>query len=673
VGRLIVRKGKVMRDYILKEGCAISEKIKSVDWDNSPLGPMETWPNSLKTTLNLCLNSPTPMLISWGPELIMLYNEAYSAFVDDSNPSIAIGKPTKVFWSDIWDKMGPLLENVKREGVPVSLEDQFFPLYRNGVKEDRYFSFSYSPIKDEEGIRGIITIVHETTGKVLGNLRIHQEKERLKLFFNQTPVAICILGGPKMVFELVNPTYQQLFPGRDLLGKELLKALPEIKDTPIHHILLNVYKTGETFEGKELLVRLAKFDGAPLEELYFNFIYQAKKNVHNNVDGIMVFAYEVNDVVRAKKQSELSYRRFEKLANTLPQVVWTADPDGELDYFNDRWFSYSGLTYEQSVNGGWISTIHPDDLPTLLKAWDKAVKTGDPYQMEARIRNAENIYQWSLIRALPIKDEEEAITQWCGTSTLIQDQKKSEQEIIENNEELIYLNNELTQVNADLDNFIYVASHDLKTPISNIEGLINALTDHLPPQILENPLVTRLLQMGNTSIERFNKTIEELSDITKLQRIKDDEMEMVDIQEIVNEIQEDLSLIIEETKGQINLELHDVQKFKFSCRNLRSILYNLISNSLKYKSKERNPVIVISGREETDYQVVTVQDNGLGMDPSKKDSIFGMFKRLHNHVEGSGIGLYIVKKIMDNAGGKIEVESLMGKGSKVKLFFKKSL
>jgi signal transduction histidine kinase len=133
----------------------------------------------------------------------------------------------------------------------------------------------------------------------------------------------------------------------------------------------------------------------------------------------------------------------------------------------------------------------------------------------------------------------------------------------------------------------------------------------------------------------------------------------------------DLSSMLEKSNGQIIVDLNNLKELHFSSKNLRSVLYNLISNSLKYRAPDRNPIVRITGKEEHDACIISVQDNGLGMDLSKKDAVFKMFKRLHNHVEGSGLGLYIVKKIIDNSGGKVEVESKVGEGSTFTIFFKK--
>lgn len=661
-----------MKEYFLKGGGTISEAIYSTDWNETPLGDLEKWPNTLKTSLNICLTSPFPMALLWGPQMILLYNQAFTQLLGVKAPFKALGKPASEFWKEIWERIGPMVEKVRSTGDSIKLQDQVFSQKRNGTVEDRYFTFSYSPIRDEEGICGVLSIANETTEKILNARRAYMEHERLEQFFQQAPAAVCVLEGPRMKFEMVNPAYQRLYPGRELLGKEVLDALPEIKGTPIHDVLLHVYQTGETFEEKEILVPFSRVDGAPIESIYFNFVYHPRRNAEKEIDGIFVFAYEVNEFVLAKKQLESNFKRFEKLANTLPQIVWTATPKGYFDYFNDQWFSYSGKDFNQSKGLGWTSCLHPEDFSKVSGVWTSSVETGDLFQIEARIRSAEGQLNWALIRALPIKDEKDHIYQWCGTCTLIQDQKKLEQEILKSNENLTRLNKELTQVNSDLDNFIYTASHDLKTPIANIEGLVDALTNYLKKDTQDNPVIGQLLQMIKNSIKRFYKTIHDLTEITKLQRLNEVEEANIPLEGLIEEIKLDLYMMINKSKGKIILELGDLKEIKFSLKNLRNVLYNLVSNGLKYRSPCRDPVIVISSNEEGEFNTITIQDNGMGMDPSRRDSIFGMFKRFHNHVEGSGIGLFIVKKIMDNAGGRIEVESKVGEGSKFKLFFKKA-
>ncbi|HXA00840.1 MAG TPA: ATP-binding protein, partial [Cytophagaceae bacterium] len=251
--------------------------------------------------------------------------------------------------------------------------------------------------------------------------------------------------------------------------------------------------------------------------------------------------------------------------------------------------------------------------------------------------------------------------------------KERTEELLSKNIELETMNAELKKVNNDLDNFVYTASHDLKAPVSNIEGLVNALNDCIndPKSHTEDVMV--LLDMISKSINRFKGTIQDLTEITKIQKNLDDEVEVVDIHEVFNDIKLSIQELIIKNSAEIKADFSGCSQIRFSKKNFKSILYNLLSNAIKYRDPERKPNIFIKVEVVGDNAVLSIKDNGLGMDLKEDTKIFSMFKRLHDHVEGSGIGLYIVKRIVSNAGGRIEVESQVGKGSEFKIYFSKAL
>ena len=617
------------------------------------------------------------MLICWGPEMIMLYNQSYIDFLDE--PYRALGKPAKEIWEDIWENIGPMLEEVRSTGKAVLLKDQLFPLVKNGVKEDRYFTFSYSPIRNKEKVLGVLTIIHETTEKVLNERLASLEQERMDRLMSQAPAAVCILDGPEFIFERVNENYQKLFRGRDLVGKPLFAALPELKDTQIQEILWEVYQKGKTFEGREMMVPLARSADGPIKDYYFNFIYQARLNFHREIDGVIVFAYEVTGFVNARnKAEELASqvahhaKLFDVTLTAIQDFVYTLDTSGRFTYGNYPLLKLLGVSLEQIIGKNFHDLPYPEELATRLQSQIMEVlRTGRPLTDKTAYINPTGKNGYYEYMFNPVFDDEGKVVLVAGSTRDISEHKRSEESIRMKNDELIDLNNQLIRVNSDLDNFIYTASHDLKSPISNIEGLVHVLTEHLSNRSLETPIVGKLLDMISGSIERFHKTIHDLSDITKLQRLNDEEEHSVDLEEVIDDIKMDLSFLLKESKGHVQLSLGHVKRINFSPKNLRSIFYNLMSNSLKYKFPDRDPLIVISGVENKQFVIITVEDNGLGMDLGDSPSIFGMFQRLHNHVDGTGIGLYIVKKIMENADGKIEVESEVGVGSVFKLFFKK--
>ena len=246
----------------------------------------------------------------------------------------------------------------------------------------------------------------------------------------------------------------------------------------------------------------------------------------------------------------------------------------------------------------------------------------------------------------------------------------SSEEVRFTNQELSSTNEQLRRTNADLDNFVYTASHDLKAPILNIEGLLKALEKQLGPSIRQNPTVEQIYGLLHNSVNRFKATIGDLTEVARISKESQEDVAPIVIEEVLREVIEDLGPQIGQARARLEVSL-ECPPVPFSRKNLKSVLYNLLSNAVKYRAPDREPVVRISCRQEEGCQVLTVADNGLGMDMRQEEKIFGLFKRLHAHVEGSGIGLYIVKRMVENAGGTIRVESEVGVGSAFRVYFKR--
>lgn len=247
------------------------------------------------------------------------------------------------------------------------------------------------------------------------------------------------------------------------------------------------------------------------------------------------------------------------------------------------------------------------------------------------------------------------------------------EELLSKNRELEKINEQLKRVNNDLDSFVYTASHDLKAPVSNIEGLLSTLQECLPAEVVKEENITFIMDMIHQSIIRFKGTISDLTEITKIQKAEEEDVNTVNILEVVEDVKVGIRELIVKSGANIKTSVSACPEIKFSRKNLNSILYNLITNSIKYRSPERTPEVNISIVEVDKFLVLSVKDNGLGFNPADKAKIFTMFKRLHSHVEGSGVGLYIVKKIIENTGGKIEVDSSPGRGTQFTVYFKNTL
>jgi len=229
--------------------------------------------------------------------------------------------------------------------------------------------------------------------------------------------------------------------------------------------------------------------------------------------------------------------------------------------------------------------------------------------------------------------------------------------------ELDKKNKSLLRINEDLDHFVHAASHDLLGPLGNIETSIHVMTE----MTLSDKKLKEYLYMVNTSIKTFRTLITDISTIAKVEADMI-AMEVLDIDEIIKNVEWSLAKQIK-SSGAVIIKDLDVKQISFSKKNLRSIVYNLVSNAVKFKGEE-SPVVHIRTEKEDDHVILTVQDNGIGIPQNKLKKIFEMYGRLKMDIEGHGIGLYLAKKIVDAAGGNIVVESEVGKGSKFMIYFK---
>jgi PAS domain S-box-containing protein len=233
------------------------------------------------------------------------------------------------------------------------------------------------------------------------------------------------------------------------------------------------------------------------------------------------------------------------------------------------------------------------------------------------------------------------------------------------NDELTRINQELRQTNTDLDNFMYTASHDLKAPIANLEGLIQDLRYTLQGRLDADE--QKLVSLLSDSINKLKATIMDLTEITKVQKSLDEAGESLAFAAIYQDVVNDLQPLITESGARITTDF-DMPEVYFVRKNLRSILYNLVSNALKYRAPDRALQISVATRLEGNFICLLVADNGLGIRTDQHHKLFTMFKRVHTHVEGSGIGLYLIKRIVENSGGYIELESAAGQGSTFKVY-----
>ncbi len=462
------------------------------------------------------------------------------------------------------------------------------------------------------------------------------QRSRLNQFLMQAPAGICILDGPNFVFELINPLYQQLFPGRNLLGKPLLEAVPEIEGQPIWDIIQNVYHTGKTFEGNELLIPLARQENTLLEDRYFNFIYQARQDTQGWVDGLLVFVFEVTESVISKRLVEESEKRFQFLLNAIPQQVWTANPNGALNYVNQVVCTDFGKSQEDVVGPGWKNFIHPDDLPGCIQAWTIALQSGNEYVTEFRLLMQNGGYQWFLTRAVPLIENNQ-VKLWIGTNTNIDFQKNNEQK---------------------KDEFISIASHELKTPLTSIKAfnqMMKRTTDLVKMQ--------SFAQKSAEHILRLERLISDFLDVTKINAGKMNyAFEPFQFGEMlagsVESVQHTSPLhqIILESTVDV---LYTGDRFR-----IEQVINNFLTNAVKYSPEGKT--VLVNSEIQLDNIIVSVRDFGIGIASHDLQHLFERYYRVDNTAmkyDGLGLGLFISSEILTRHYGSFWIESELGQGS----------
>ncbi|MDX2285200.1 MAG: HAMP domain-containing sensor histidine kinase [Bacteroidia bacterium] len=233
--------------------------------------------------------------------------------------------------------------------------------------------------------------------------------------------------------------------------------------------------------------------------------------------------------------------------------------------------------------------------------------------------------------------------------------------------ELEASNRALRKVNQDLDTFVYAASHDLKSPISNMEGLLRLIQEQIGEGKLPDP---ELVQRIQGCAARVQQSINSLTEVVKMQKSPYDDLEDLVFEELIREVQTENEQLFAQRQAQFHLDL-EAAVLHYSRTGLKSILYNLIINAVKYTPAERRPEIRIRTRHQAGDLILEVSDNGCGIDLARhRDKLFRLFKRLNTQVEGSGIGLYFIKDLVERNGGSIGVESTPGEGSTFRIQFK---
>lgn len=302
--------------YFLADGGEMGELIRSKDWSKTPLGNPDSWPKNLQTMVSVMLNNPFGMCIAWGNDYTQLYNDAFRPVLGCIKHPDALGSTSKETFSEIWDAIGPMFDNVMK-GKAVGFHDFMMILNRKGFDEECYFDFSYSPIKNENGeVGGVLITVVETTEKKKAAKALKESNERFLDNIMQAPVPMCVFRGKDHIVEIANTKMIELMgiKAEQVINQPVFKVLPQSKS--VEDILDNVFNTGKNFVANEQFLKLIRNGYA--ENRYVNFVYEALKESGGTISGVVAIAIDVTDQVLARSKVVESEQKTRQLVENAP-------------------------------------------------------------------------------------------------------------------------------------------------------------------------------------------------------------------------------------------------------------------------------------------------------------------------------------------------------------------
>ncbi|HYF18562.1 MAG TPA: PAS domain-containing protein [Ramlibacter sp.] len=369
-----------MTPNFLSAAGEVAELMRGRDWSGSELGTPAAWPQALQTVVSLMLHSTTPMYVAWGPQLRMLYNDAYRSILGDKHPA-SLSAPLPQVWPEIWDYIGPLFRRTL-QGEAMQFENVGVTIRRHGFDEHAWFSFAYSPVYEGDGIAGLFCLITETTQRVVAERTQSEEYGRLRQWFEQAPGLMAVLHGPRHVVAVANRAYQELLGRSQLVGLAVRDAVPELEGQGFFELLDRVYATGEAYVGKASPAFLRR-EGA-LQERFFDFVYQPIRDAAGAVTGIFVQGVDVTEATQVGAALRVSEEKLRAATEGGGIGTWEMDLRSGTGHWSARGARMLGMDRQQFTADDWMMAVHPQDRERAAAAWQRSVQQGTPYEIEFR-------------------------------------------------------------------------------------------------------------------------------------------------------------------------------------------------------------------------------------------------------------------------------------------------
>lgn len=703
----------------LKGGGQLAEMIRTMDWSGTSLNTPDNWSESLRSSVAIALSSGFPIAIYWGKDFTLLYNDAWSSIPGEKHPW-ALGRPGAEVWPEIWEGLKEEFESVLLHGQSYRRPDAPLYMYRHGYTEECFFDYTLSPILAADGsIGGVFNAVVETSYRVITDRRNSVRSAFLSQAYSSKDVSsaygkikglLCeaFLDIPFYAFfstEKNQDDYKLVLsdcldvlqldelarwlesnhiqdniilddldikfaeparchwpePVKQALVVPVSSAKAEIKgylilgasarkriDQDYRQFLVAIGANISTILNNAYAAELTV---AYQEELRLNAeLYEEQQVLNEELSAANEELAAANEELATtneelnETQAQLtktldslrdSEQRFQFILNAIPQQVWTAMPNGQLNYVNEVVSKDFGKPGPEIAGQGWQEFIHPDDLPSCLLAWQQALSSGEEYLVEFRLKFSSGEYLWHLSRALPLVENGE-ISLWLGTNTNIDAQKQNERR---------------------KDEFLSIASHELKTPLTGIKAF-NQLMRRNPA----SDKTPTYVEKSTENIYRLEKLINDLLDVTKINAGKlTYDFAPFDFSQMLKDSVESAQLT---TTHQIILDQPENVTVNGDRLRLEQVINNFLSNAIKYSPDGKK--VIVKSQLSAGGLIVSVQDFGIGIQEQHVKRLFDRYYRIDNtamRFEGLGLGLFISSEILKRHTGTFWIESQPDQGS----------
>lgn len=625
----------------------MAERIRNHDWGRTPLGVIAEWPDALVILVNTLLGARMPMILMWGAELTHLYNDAVIPVLGAAKHPRALGMRGEIVWQDAWPISGPQIEMARRGNASWNV-DQCIPTLRDGKLQDTWFTYSYSPARDGDGnICGVLASFLETTSRVSVERALLAERRRLLAAFDHAPAFFALLKGEEHVFELVNPMYLRLIGGRDVVGKSIREAMPEIAEQGYVELLDRVFTTGEPFVGRGLRFTLEEADGHPREERYVDFVYQPLREADGSISGILVFGVDLTHRVHVDNALQEQRDRFEFATDAAQIGYWFCDLPFDQLSWDVRVKEHFWLAPDANVDIQlFYDRLHPEDREPTRAAIETSIARHTSYNTEYRTLSPDGRCKWIHAFGRTAYDSRGTPLRFDGVTQDITQLKQTENARQRAEEALIR-----AEKLALVGRLAATISHEINNPLESVTNLL-----YLMEQEATSEAVKVYCRTAQTELSRVSHIVTHTLRFNRQGNVAGEE-KLADLL--------DSALAIYEARLR-HSGIHVRRDYRGSSQawcfgsELRQVFANLIANA--FDATREAGSLILKTRSQARWNTgepgvrITIADTGDGMTRTTQDRLFEPFFTTKGS-SGTGLGLWVSREILNKHHARVRVRS----------------